>query len=152
MAVKTTLYSSGHKRRRGISTSGTISVHCKNKPVTGMNEGCTTAGDVVFKLETRRLSREARRIKDNAERKAYLDASHEYLLRRGDDVFGAPKTMTGREALQLNRTYEKKFMNDKSPTARLWRWYVNTGRPQLRKGTTLAEYRRAKFESSLSSP
>ena len=61
-----------------------------------------------------------------AEREAFMQATHAYQLMRGqgDDAvaFGDPKPMTGAEAYRLNKELEQKFYRSRDPHARLWRW------------------------------
>lgn len=56
----------------------------------------------------------------------YLNATHTFQLKHGDTPFGAPKVMTGREAHALNKQYEAKFFNDRSPNARMWKWWCKS--------------------------
>lgn len=53
----------------------------------------------------------------------WKNAEHVFQLFRGEQKFGKPQTMTGREAVLKNRAYEKKFMSDydKDKNARMWR-------------------------------
>lgn len=70
---------------------------------------------------------------------AYLAATHNFQLWRGESAFGAPKEMTGQEAVNANRKYEQMFFEDRRSNARLWRW-LKVGVKPVPKGTTVGEY------------
>lgn len=55
-------------------------------------------------------------------KKAWLDATHDFVLFRGDVSLGRKQTMTGREAQAINRDYEDKFYNGKTPRLYRWKW------------------------------
>lgn len=57
-------------------------------------------------------------------RNAYLNAEHEYCLRLGGEDTGERKTMTGLEAVRLNRAAEQDFIRamQSDKTKRMYRW------------------------------
>lgn len=74
----------------------------------------------------------------SADKKKTMAQTGMFQLYRGETPFGAPKEMTYGERKDLNKKLEMKFMDDKSPNARLWAWQTLTWKPTP-KGTTVAE-------------
>ena len=118
--------------RREVRTSGTVGLSCGNKPVTGLLEGTYTIGDLAFEIDTEKRAKKNRRKIRSDEIKEYFSTTFEFQLWRGDTAFGRPKSMTGEEAWKLNREYELKFLNDKSPNSRLWRWHKVGSKPRAK--------------------
>lgn len=140
MAYRSRTTPSGKVRVKQIHTQGTIRQRCSKKPVSGLNEDIKTVEDVIFEINTRKTKHKnikKRRIADAME---YLEKVQEFQLWRGETAFGKPKTMSGREARDLNKGFESKFFESKDPQARLWRWMV-VGTKPVTRGTTLNEYR-----------
>lgn len=148
MAIIRKTLSNGKVIRKGLMTKGnTYLSGGKGALVAGLNEGVTTLGDYAFNTETQHMARRSIRKAKNERAAQYLDQTMEFQLHRGGHAFGKPKSMTGREARELNRRYEETFYCSKDPETRLWRWF-RVGTVVNDKPITLNEYRRRRFEAS----
>jgi hypothetical protein len=143
MAIKTTHYPSGKTRRCGIVTKGAIGTH--RHLVGGLNECKPTLGDHVFNMDTHKTIRknitQAKRDKYNA----FLETTCIWQLWYGDSPFGKPRSMTGQEVMEKNKALELKFLHDKTPDVRMWRWHKE-GALRITKGMTANEFSALKFE------
>lgn len=146
MAIVSRTTPAGNARKKYLHTRGAC-CHT-NKPVTGLNEAATTLGDVLYKIEGAKLKQKAGRRAVRERTQRYLEAEHDFQLWRGETAFGKPQRMTGQEAYEKNRRYEKLFFANKDPSARLFR-LMPVGSKPIAKGTTYNDYRKYKFTQSV---
>lgn len=113
-----------------------------------LNVDVVTPSDVASYQQRAEERKKARKAADKAKALDYLKSSHEFQLWRGETAFGKPKVMTGREVRDLNRDFERKFMDSKDPNARLWAWR-RVGIKPMPRGTTEEQRRQYLFDRSV---
>jgi hypothetical protein len=140
----------GNLRVKRVHVSGAfIGGRSFAKPCCGsLNVDAFTPNDIVSMQERTKERRKARSEDQKKRAREYLNKEQEFQLWRGDTPFGKPKTMSGREARDLNRGFEAKFMDTTDPKARLWCWRM-VGRKPMPTGTTVAGRRQYLFDRSV---